>query len=27
VDGRVVERGGRELAERLERQGYEAWRT
>ncbi len=26
VDGRLVERGGSELAQRLERQGYEAWR-
>ena len=26
VDGRVVESGGRELAERLEREGYEAFR-
>ena len=26
VDGRVVESGGSELAERLEREGYDAWR-
>jgi Fe-S cluster assembly ATP-binding protein len=26
VDGRVVETGGPDLAERLEREGYEAWR-
>ncbi|HAM01493.1 MAG TPA: hypothetical protein DCQ30_04605 [Acidimicrobiaceae bacterium] len=26
VDGRIVERGGAELAERLEREGYDAWR-
>jgi Fe-S cluster assembly ATP-binding protein len=26
VDGRVVDTGGPELAERLEREGYEAWR-
>jgi Fe-S cluster assembly ATP-binding protein len=26
VDGRIVESGGPELAERLERDGYEAWR-
>jgi Fe-S cluster assembly ATP-binding protein len=26
VDGRVVESGGPELAERLEREGYDAWR-
>jgi Fe-S cluster assembly ATP-binding protein len=26
VDGRIVESGGLELAERLERQGYESWR-
>ncbi|MFN2607411.1 MAG: Fe-S cluster assembly ATPase SufC [Acidimicrobiales bacterium] len=27
VDGRVVERGGPELAERLEQEGYDAWRS
>mgnify|MGYP001182218833 FL=1 len=27
VDGRIVESGGPELAERLEREGYESWRT
>jgi Fe-S cluster assembly ATP-binding protein len=27
VDGRIVESGGPELAERLERDGYESWRT
>jgi len=26
VDGRIVESGGMELVERLERDGYEAWR-
>ena len=26
VDGRIVESGGPELAERLETEGYEAWR-
>jgi Fe-S cluster assembly ATP-binding protein len=26
VDGRIVESGGLELAERLEREGYESWR-
>ncbi len=26
IDGRVVDRGGAELAERLEREGYDAWR-
>ncbi|MBK9180656.1 MAG: Fe-S cluster assembly ATPase SufC [Acidimicrobiales bacterium] len=26
VDGRIVDSGGPELAERLEREGYEAWR-
>ena len=26
VDGRIVDTGGPELAERLEREGYEAWR-
>ena len=26
VDGRIVESGGPELAERLEREGYDAWR-
>jgi Fe-S cluster assembly ATP-binding protein len=26
IDGRIVESGGMELAERLERDGYEAWR-
>ena len=26
VDGRIVESGGSELAERLEREGYESWR-
>jgi Fe-S cluster assembly ATP-binding protein len=26
VDGRIVETGGPDLAERLEREGYEAWR-
>ena len=27
VDGRIVERGGAELASRLEQEGYEAWRA
>src|SRR4051794_28486084 len=27
IDGRIVESGGPELADRLEREGYEAWRT
>ena len=27
VDGRIVESGGMEIAERLEVEGYEAWRT
>jgi Fe-S cluster assembly ATP-binding protein len=27
VDGRIVASGGPELAQRLEREGYEAWRT
>jgi Fe-S cluster assembly ATP-binding protein len=27
VDGRIVERGGRELAARLDSEGYEPWRT
>jgi len=27
VDGRVVESGGPELADRLEREGYDAWRS
>ena len=27
VDGRIVDSGGPELAERLEREGYDAWRT
>jgi Fe-S cluster assembly ATP-binding protein len=27
IDGRIVESGGPELAERLEREGYDAWRT
>ncbi|HTZ08314.1 MAG TPA: Fe-S cluster assembly ATPase SufC [Acidimicrobiales bacterium] len=27
VDGRIVDRGGPELAERLETEGYEPWRT
>jgi Fe-S cluster assembly ATP-binding protein len=27
VDGRIVDSGGPELARRLEREGYEAWRT
>jgi Fe-S cluster assembly ATP-binding protein len=27
IDGRIVESGGPELAERLERDGYEAWRA
>jgi Fe-S cluster assembly ATP-binding protein len=27
VDGRIVESGGMELAERLEREGYESWRN
>ena len=27
VDGRIVERGGAELASRLEQEGYEAWRV
>jgi Fe-S cluster assembly ATP-binding protein len=26
IDGRIVDSGGPELAERLERDGYEAWR-
>ncbi len=26
IDGRVVDRGGPDLAERLEREGYDAWR-
>jgi Fe-S cluster assembly ATP-binding protein len=26
LDGRVVDTGGPELAERLERDGYESWR-
>ena len=26
IDGRLVDSGGMELAERLEREGYEAWR-
>ena len=26
IDGRVVDSGGIELAERLDREGYEAWR-
>ncbi|MGH9243424.1 MAG: Fe-S cluster assembly ATPase SufC [Acidimicrobiales bacterium] len=26
IDGRIVDRGGPDLAERLEREGYEAWR-
>jgi Fe-S cluster assembly ATP-binding protein len=26
IDGRIVDHGGPELAERLEREGYEAWR-
>lgn len=26
IDGRIVESGGRELVERLEREGYESWR-
>jgi Fe-S cluster assembly ATP-binding protein len=26
IDGRIVDSGGPELAERLEREGYEAWR-
>jgi Fe-S cluster assembly ATP-binding protein len=26
LDGRIVDSGGPELAERLEREGYEAWR-
>ena len=26
VDGRIADRGGAELADRLEREGYEAWR-
>ena len=26
IDGRVVESGGPDLAERLEEEGYEAWR-
>jgi Fe-S cluster assembly ATP-binding protein len=25
IDGRVVDRGGPELAQRLEEEGYEAW--
>jgi Fe-S cluster assembly ATP-binding protein len=27
IDGRVVDSGGPELAERLEHEGYEGWRT
>ena len=27
IDGRVVDSGGMELAERLEAHGYESWRT
>src|SRR3954471_589095 len=27
IDGRIVESGGPDLAERLEQEGYEAWRT
>ena len=27
IDGRVVDEGGRELAERLEQEGYDAWRS
>jgi Fe-S cluster assembly ATP-binding protein len=27
IDGRIVDSGGPELAERLEREGYESWRT
>jgi Fe-S cluster assembly ATP-binding protein len=27
IDGRVVEQGGAELAERLEQEGYDAWRS
>ena len=27
IDGRIVESGGPELAERLEAEGYDAWRT
>ena len=27
LDGRIVETGGPELAQRLEKEGYEAWRT
>jgi Fe-S cluster assembly ATP-binding protein len=27
IDGRVVEQGGPELAERLEQEGYDAWRS
>jgi Fe-S cluster assembly ATP-binding protein len=26
IDGRIVESGGPELAERIEKSGYEAWR-
>ena len=26
IDGQIVDSGGPELAERLEREGYEAWR-
>jgi Fe-S cluster assembly ATP-binding protein len=26
IDGRIVDSGGPELADRLEREGYEAWR-
>jgi Fe-S cluster assembly ATP-binding protein len=26
IDGRIVDSGGPELAERLEQEGYEAWR-
>jgi Fe-S cluster assembly ATP-binding protein len=27
IDGRIVESGGRELAARIEAEGYEAWRA
>ena len=27
IDGRIVDEGGAELAERLEQEGYEAWRS
>ena len=27
IDGRIVDSGGPELAERLERDGYDSWRT